>query len=293
MFSHIVEFMIIKYITQSPDTSKEAELVQIRLWRDMSASQKLNLVKRVYQKGYKFALMGISHQFPHLCSAEVKQLFLQKRWQKLYNNSEQNIKYQNNFMLEDPIWLIEQLTLIFDSLNIPYYISGSVASSLQGEVRFTEDLDLVIEIQPEQVSPLINVLNQDFYISEVAVNEAVTGITTSFNVIHLQTTEKADIFVSRNDQFSISKMNRRQLYYTNENQKSFYVSSPEDTILQKLVWFQMSQEQSQKQWRDILGVIKLQGEKLDFDYLALWSKNLGVKDNLQQGISASGLSILL
>lgn len=85
-------------------------------------------------------------------------------------------------------------------------------------------------------------------------------------------------------------MKRRQLYNIEESKADFYISSPEDTILQKLLWFKLSQEQSQKQWRDILGVLKLQGARLDFTYLALWGEKLSLMSRLEQALSQSGLS---
>ncbi|MDJ0511725.1 MAG: hypothetical protein QNJ64_21130 [Crocosphaera sp.] len=279
-----------EYITQSLDTQIEAELIQFKLWRRMSSEQKLNSVRRTYRKGCQLILMGIEHQFSNCSGDELKQLYLVKRWGNFYINLQNLFNIEGDLILEDPIWLIQQLGTIFDSLPIPYYVSGSVASSLQGEVRFTEDLDLAIEMKPEQVSLLIEALSQDFYISEVAVNEAMQGFTSSFNVIHLQTVEKADIFISGKDEFSVSKMNRRQLYTVEETQSSFYVCSPEDTILQKLVWLNLSQGQSKKQWRDILGVLKLQREALEFSYLGLWSEKLGLKERLQKAMIESGLS---
>lgn len=278
------------YITQSLDTDIDAELIQFKLWREMSSTQKLNLVKRVYKKASNLILLGINHQYSHLSKTDLRSLYVKKRWGKFADKIGKVINFQDDLMLEDPLWLIQQLSVIFERLNIPYYVSGSVASSLQGEVRFTQDLDLAIDLQPEQGLLLIEALSPDFYISEVAVNEAIQGITTSFNVIHLQAIEKADIFISGKDEFSVSKMNRRQLYQVEENQSSFYVCSPEDTILQKLLWLKMGQDQSQKQWRDVLGVLKLQGEGLDFAYLGVWGERLGVKKLLQQGMIQSGLS---
>lgn len=145
----------------------------------------------------------------------------------------------------------------------------------------------MIQIEEEQVQALIDGLKDNFYISDVAVEEAIKGLMSSFNIIHLQTIEKADIFINRYDDFSVSKMLRRQLYTMEEGR--FYVCSPEDTILQKLVWLSMSDGQSQKQWRDILGVLKLQRERLNFSYLWEWSEKIGVKENLQIALRDSGL----
>lgn len=274
------------YISQSLDTSIDADVLRFQLWRGMSSGQKLALVQRIYRRGIEFILLGIRRQFSGVSPAEFKRLYWRKRWGE-------SIPYPSDsgeeLMLEDPIWLIRQLAVIFEALEIPYYVSGSVASSLQGEVRFTEDLDLAIEIRREQVSLLIDALQRDFYISDVAVEEAIQGFTSSLTVIHLQTTEKADIFIGRGDDFSIAKMARRQWYDVEEG--GFYVCSPEDSILQKLLWMNIGAGQSQKQWRDILGVLKLQGESLDFAYLRLWGERLEVMEQLRQGMIESGLSV--
>ncbi len=190
-------------------------------------------------------------------------------------------------MIEDPIWLIYKLASIFAQLDIPYYVGGSVASSLQGEMRYTEDLDLVVNIQPTQVQQLITAIAPEFYISSVAVEEAISGKTSSFNVIHLETTEKADIFVMGNDEFARSQMLRRRLYNPS-NEQSFYICSPEDTVLQKLLWFRLTSNQSQKQWRDILGVLKLQ-KQLDNSYLNQWAETLKLTDLLAQARQEAGL----
>jgi hypothetical protein len=196
-------------------------------------------------------------------------------------------------MIEDPIYLARKIAVLLKLLNIPYYIGGSVASSFQGEVRFTEDLDLVVSIQPSQVQFILNTFSQDFYISEIAVDDAMCGRTSSFNIIDLETTEKADIFVMRNDAFALSKMERRQLYTPINRPASdaIYLCSPEDTILQKLVWYRMTRNESQRQWRDVLGVLKLQGDRLDFDYLQKWAVELELCDLLETACTESGIEL--
>ena len=118
--------------------------------------------------------------------------------------------------------------------------------------------------------------------------------TSSFNVIELETTEKADMFVMRKDAFAISKMERRQLYIPIDRPKSdgIYLCSPEDTVLQKLVWYRMTKNESQRQWRDVLGVLKLQGDRLDFEYLQKWALELELSDLLATACTESGLEPL-
>lgn len=278
----------VSYRVQAADTQIEAELMQFGLWRAMSSAQKLALIKRTYQKGCQLILMGIQRDAPGLTGVDFKRLWLQKRWGNEGNRLAAMLNLTGEWMLADPIFLIRELVLLFDHLHIPYYVSGSVASSLQGEVRFTEDLDVAIAIDPDQVNALIASFSPAFYISEVAVNEAIQGKISSFNVIHLETVEKADIFISGADEFSLSKMARRQWYEFDTDTGGFYVSSPEDTILQKLLWSQSSH--SEKQWRDVLGVLKLQGSRLDFAYLAQWGDRLGVKLRLAEAVRESGLT---
>ncbi|MGK7876135.1 MAG: hypothetical protein AB4426_23410 [Xenococcaceae cyanobacterium] len=277
------------YKTQSADTSIEAELVQFGLWRKMTPGQKEALVRRVAKRVPRLVLMGIRCQFPDGSPAQVRQIYIRKRLGQEWADF-LCVDNRGGLVVEDPIWLAHQLAVILESLGIPYYIGGSVASSLQGEVRYTEDLDLVLNIQSNQVQPLIEAMGDSFYISEVAVEEAISGSTSSFNVIHLETTEKADMFVMRSDEFSRSKMARRQLHVPDgELDESFYVCSPEDTVLQKLVWFRMTAREFQKQWRDILGVLKLQGERLDFGYMWQWADTLGLLAELETAFTEVGL----
>ncbi|MFB2938526.1 hypothetical protein ACE1B6_25030 [Aerosakkonemataceae cyanobacterium BLCC-F154] len=279
------------YRTQAIDTSIEAEKVQFDLWRKMTPKEKEALFQRVVRKGSALALMGIKNQFPNSYPSLIKQQYIRRRLGQEWADFIGKLEDSGELMLEDPIWLAHQLATIFNSLNIPYYVGGSVASSLQGEVRFTQDLDLVINIQPTQIDPLIKAMTGQFYISEVAVDEAIRGRTSSFNIIHLTTTEKADLFVMRDDEFSRSQMSRRQLHIPdNDVNKSFYICSPEDTVLQKLLWFRMTARESQKQWRDILGVLKLQGENLDFGYLNQWAEKLQLIDLLAQALQEAGLA---
>jgi hypothetical protein len=189
-------------------------------------------------------------------------------------------------MVEEPISLAEAIATILERLNIPYYVGGSLASSLLGEPRYSEDLDVVIAIASEQRESLIQEFESQFYISEAAVDDALSGRCCSFNVISLASTEKVDLFVSQPDAFSTSKMARR-IRYPSDNGGSLWVCSPEDMILQKLIWGRRSN--SQKQWRDVLGVLKVQGEKLDYAYLAEWADRLGILAALEQAMTEAGI----
>jgi hypothetical protein len=280
------------YKTQSTDTSIDAELLQFGQFRQLTASQKLLSLKRILQRGIKLVCWGINQQSPNCDNLTFKQLYVRKRWGEIFiTYSNHNLfDAKEQLMIEDPIAIAYKIIDKLNLLNIPYYIGGSVASSLQGEIRFTEDIDLIIYLESSQIEIFIETFSSDFYVSDVAVKDAINGVSSSFNLIDFQSLEKADIFISRNDDFSISRMNRRQLYMPEDNrEKAFYISTSEDTILQKLVWMKISQNESQKQWRDVLGVIKIQQERLDLQYLGQWSAYLNVTAQLKQALQESGM----
>jgi hypothetical protein len=189
-------------------------------------------------------------------------------------------------VIEDPLSLASMIANRLESLGINYYIGGSLVSSLLGESRYSEDLDLVIEVAPYQSSDLIQALENEFYISEIAVEDALYGRCTSFNIISLASSEKIDLFIARTDPFSRSKMARR-IKYSLSNRTSVWLCSAEDIILQKLLWGKASR--SEKQWRDVLGVLKVQCETLDYSYLTDWADELGLLDSLTQALTQSGL----
>ncbi|MFM7599674.1 MAG: hypothetical protein ACKO7R_00495 [Pseudanabaena sp.] len=281
------------YKTQSIDTSIDAEMYLFGLWRQMDLPQKEKLLLRVFKKAAIFTLTGLKSLYPNASPQEIRYQYVRKRLGSDVAELLKSTTFDQELMIEDPIYLARKVAALLESLNIPYYIGGSVASSLQGEVRFTEDLDLVVSIQPNQAQSILNVFSKDFYISEIAVDDAMRGRTSSFNIIDLETTEKADIFVMRNDAFAHSKMERRQLYIpvNRPASEAIYLCSPEDTVLQKLVWYRMTKNESQRQWRDVLGVLKLQGDRLDFGYLQKWAEELSLSDLLETACTESGIEL--
>lgn len=281
------------YKTQSIDTSIDAEMYLFGLWRQMDLAQKEKLLLRVFKKAAIFTLTGLKSLYPNASPQEIRYHYVRKRLGSDVAELLKSTIFDQELMIEDPIYLARKVAVLLESLNIPYYIGGSVASSLQGEVRFTEDLDLVVSIQPNQTQSILNAFSKDFYISEIAVDDAMRGRTSSFNIIDLETTEKADIFVMRNDAFAHSKMERRQLYIpvNRPASEAIYLCSPEDTVLQKLVWYRMTKNESQRQWRDVLGVLKLQGDRLDFGYLQKWAEELSLSDLLETACTESGIEL--
>ncbi len=188
--------------------------------------------------------------------------------------------------LPEPIAVTLLVAHSFETLNIPYLVGGSVASTIYGVVRTTQDADMVAELRSEHVTPLVQMLGPAFYIDAEAITEAIHR-RSSFNLIHLETMFKVDIFVSKQRPFDRSQFDRRiaQMIATDPEQTAF-IASPEDTLLSKLEWYRLGGEVSERQWRDVLGVIKVQGDRLNLAYLRRWAIELNVADLLEKALTS-------
>jgi hypothetical protein len=176
------------------------------------------------------------------------------------------------------------VTNLFDKLNIPYVIGGSVASIIHGMLRTTMDVDIVADIQPEQVASFISGLQDAFYADEQMIQQAVQR-QSSFNLIHLNTMFKVDIFIPKKRPFDQQQLDRRIAEQIGpDSDAQIWVLSAEDIVLAKLDWFRLGGEVSERQWRDILGVLKTQREALDIDYLQQWAHALGVADLMARAL---------
>jgi hypothetical protein len=191
-------------------------------------------------------------------------------------------------MLSEPIQVTLKVVDAFNRLEIPYLIGDSLASAVHGIVRATMDADLVADIQPKQVPPLVALLEGEFYTDADMIQDAILH-SSSFNLIHLETMFKVDVFILKQRAFDINQMERRISQPLGDAlDQQAYFSTAEDLILAKLEWFRAGGETSDRQWRDILGVLDIQSDRLDFKYLQKWAKELGVQDLLQKALQAKG-----
>jgi hypothetical protein len=189
-------------------------------------------------------------------------------------------------MLSEPILVVARIVQAFDTLGVAYVVGGSLASSVYGVPRATQDVDLVADLKATDTEKLEQLLSGDFYVDADMIREAIAK-RASFNVIHLATMFKADVFIMKPDAWSREEMSRaRQEQLDGPNGAvTIRFASPEDTLLHKLVWFRLGNEISDRQWSDILGVLKIQGERLDNEYLKRWASPLGVDDLLARARS--------
>ncbi len=181
-----------------------------------------------------------------------------------------------------------EVARVLEGLGIPYLLGGSLASSLHGIPRTTEDADLVADLDYRHVPPLVAALQGTFYVDADRMRDAIRR-RASFNLVHLVTLIKVDIFVYKGDSFSRSEMARRQqIELPGSGGSSLPVASAEDTVLQKLRWYVQGGGTSERQWNDILGVLKVRRATLDLSYLRRWAAELELTSLLEKALAESG-----
>lgn len=169
--------------------------------------------------------------------------------------------------------LLRVVTGVLDHLAIRYFVTGSTATILFGEPRFTNDIDIVIQLKLNQVKPLVGAFSSDkYYVSEDAACEAVTR-GGQFNLIEPATASKVDFIILSNSVFDRSRLSRIRRVLS-EPDLEINMASPEDVILMKMKYYE--EGGSEKHLRDIAGVIRICGNQLDYEYIEGWSKSLSV-----------------
>ncbi len=207
------------------------------------------------------------------------------------DNKEKNVRERKALKMKQPeiIEIILRVIDIFGKLGISYNIGGSIASSAFGIPRATMDIDIVADIKHENVPLLQEYLKKEFYADIDMMREAVSR-KSSFNIIHLESLYKVDIFILQEHPFDLQAFARRvQKKVSEDNPQEPFFSTPEDIILNKLKWYKDGGGVSDRQWNDILGVLKVQGTDLDMQYLSQWAEKLSLSTLLEKAIEEAGV----
>lgn len=279
--------------TQSPDTSPEAERVQVALLRAAPADRRLRLAYELSQMVLEMAWRAI-----HRLSPGTDERAGRLRWAELTYGAALAEALRNHAnatgrplvnMPPNVRAALLPVIVALGELGVPYYIGGSVASSRLGIPRSTLDVDLVAELRTDQVAPFIQRLGPDYYVSEDAVREAIAR-RSSFNAIHQPTMIKVDVFLRKSRPYDAEAQHRStSAPDAEEPGRALSWASPEDIVLAKLEWYRLGGETSDRQWGDVLGVLKVQASALDLSYLQRWAGELGVADLLLRALDDAGL----
>lgn len=179
-----------------------------------------------------------------------------------------------------------------EKYSIPYYIGGSIASSIFGMARATMDIDIVADVKLHHSSLLKQELETSYYIDEDMIKEAIQN-SSSFNLIHLETAIKIDVFIFKDIPYHRNALERKikDTLEDDDIKTEFYFSSPEDIIISKLQWYELGGKVSERQWLDVIGVIKVQGDSLDKNYLQVWAEKLGILKLLKNAFNDAEIQL--
>ena len=162
----------------------------------------------------------------------------------------------------------------FERAGIEYFLGGSLASSHQGEPRATNDIDFVVAMSAPDAAPLAEALGGEFLVDAPALRRAVRE-RRAWNLVHLPTLTKVDLILRGDDPYDVSEFERRERIEIRQGERLF-VKRPEDTVLRKLLWYREGGGVSERQWRDVLGVLRHSAAMLDSCYLDRWAKALAL-----------------
>ena len=257
------------------DTTQDAEHVLARIYGAMSPARKIALLDDAWANARRMHAAGVRLRRPDATSTDIE-----NEWRRV-SLGRAILPGQEAIMPDasNPSACLLEVIRILDRLGIRYALGGSMASSIHGKPRFTHDADLSADLPMEKVQAFLDSLDVAYYLSRDAVMLAIQE-HGSFNIIHTSSGFKLDVFLCVKTEFENAMYARRQ--QASVGGETVFVMSAEDILLYKLDWFRRGGEISDRQWSDILGVLQVQGNRLDQTYLETWAASLGVADLLRK-----------
>lgn len=271
------------YRPQAEDTSAQTDLLTFYLLRQRTPGDRLRMAASLTRSARKLSLSSLRQQFLHLSPVQFAQkialAWLQEHCPPNYIPTGESLMW-----IQDSVQLAVKLHPLIEELGISYYITGGVAAISYGEPRTTQDLDLVMAISSQDIDRLALALTLNgFYVP--GVDDVKSGRMRTLQITDMESISRADLMVAGTDEFDRLKFERRRVIEFEGT--ALYFASPEDVILNKLRWGQRSG--SEKQWRDVLGVLKVQTQNLDYGYLREWAEHLGLADALDRALTEAGI----
>lgn len=192
-------------------------------------------------------------------------------------------------MTTGPFALVRHMAAIFDELGVPYALGGSLASSLVGEPRSTVDVDMAVRLDVVTGDELLQRVGAEFYVPTDLARQAIRT-HSSFNLIDTARALKVDIFVVGDGLLDRMQLERRVLVEMPGVDGGIWVTSAEDQVLRKLDWYRQGGSVSDRQWRDVVGILRVHGAAADLEYLTAMAQSCGMSDDLGAALGEAGFA---
>jgi len=282
-------------VRDSPDndTSGDAEPFQLELLRRAGPQRRSALASALTNQALERAHAGIARAHPDMSELDRRLLFVEihygielaERVREFLRTRPGSPASGGDLGMNRPDFeAFFPIAEALESMGVGYFIGGSVASSAHGVVRSTLDIDVIAALPETRAGEFAQRLGDAYHVDIDTVRDAIRR-RSSFNLIHLATRYKIDVFVQRArdcDQAAAGRAVKLRVF--GEQAREFPVVSPEDSILSKLDWYLIGGESSQRQWADIVGLPRSRGASLDLEYLHRWAKTLRLEDLLAQAM---------
>lgn len=278
------------------DTSPDAFAVQLACLRNMSPAERIRRMCRMSRTVRKMAFDAIRRRHPRYDDHKVRRRFIELTYgtglADVIGLTAQFPKAKSEaFPMSDTDDLVDALDPVlkaFRELGVRHFIGGSVASSFHGATRTTMDVDVVCELLEREIPRFVAMLGDVYYVSEPAIRDAVRR-RSCFNLIHLPTSFKVDVFVSRRRPFDDEAMRRATPERLGDGRVvDVPIASAEDSIVSKLEWYRLTDETSERQWGDVARLLSLLGDQADVEYLRRAAASVGVDDLLGRLLRPNG-----
>ncbi|MCX7047143.1 MAG: hypothetical protein NTX50_16855 [Candidatus Sumerlaeota bacterium] len=267
------------------DTHPKVLRKQIELLRALTPAQRFLKMLGLTQTVIGLSRAGIRRCNPGLSEEEIRWLYVGYVYGKdLANRARSYTKEKWPCSQRDCFAAMFAVVQIFEKLGVPYYVTGAMASSLHGVARTTLAVDIVAQLSLQHVELFAAALEDSYYLNREMIQDAVEH-HSSFNILHLESMYKVDIFAQKDGAFDLSVMERKKsIQITEPESMEFFVAANEDTIISKLDWYRKGGEVSDKQWNDILGMLQIHEGVLDMDYMRHWADELNLGNLLAEAI---------
>ncbi len=283
--------------TQSADTHPDAERIMIELIRSSPVSKRFRLVQTLTQSAFWANVHAWQERHRKASEQEAAVHVLS------YSYGPGLAKLVQAALERREGWHLQQIDLLavmlpaqhaLEDLHVPYYLGGSIASSLHGMQQLAQDIDLVVDLGEQMPPSLFTALGQHYLLDKDEAREAVREYRP-FPLIHLDSLMKVDVVFPKRDIFTPSMRPLIRGYTLDERYPPIPLASATEMLLFKVQRYQRDEQagtddmQDDAEWNDILGMLKVQGSDLDLPFLEEWAGVLGMTDTWQRALVDAGL----